>query len=103
MTRISDDKIILALLSEPSITRAARVAGVSRETIHQRLRNPEFVEKLDREIEARYHEARVQGSNATVRAVEVLQYILNNPNGSSNRELLKAVEIALKNHNRDFK
>lgn len=81
MSKIRDDIIIQALLSEPSVTAAARVARCSRETIYQRLRNPEFVGKLDAEIAARYEAIRAQGTSAAVAAVGALQGVLNNPLG----------------------
>lgn len=100
MSKIRDDIIIQALLSEPSVTAAARVARCSRETIYQRMRKPGFMNKLNSEIDARYEAIRAQGTSATIAAVEALQDVLNNPLRSNTRDLLRAAELALKYLNR---
>lgn len=96
MTKIRDDIIIQALLSEPSVSAAARTARCSRETIYQRMRKPDFMSKLNAEIDARYEVIRAQGTSATVAAVEALQGVLTNPIGSNTRDMLRAAEIALR-------
>lgn len=96
MSALLDKKILTALLSEPSVAAAARAAGCSRETIYQRMRKPEFMSKLNDEIDARYGAIRAQSTSTTVAAVETLQSVLRNPIGASTRDTLRAAEIALK-------
>lgn len=96
MSKISDDIIIQALLSEPTVTAAARVARVSRETVYQRMHKPGFTDKLNAEIDARYEAIRAQATGATIAAVDALQSVLNNPLGANTRDVLKAAEVVLK-------
>lgn len=93
---IRDDIIIQALLSEPSVSAAARAAQCSRQAIYERMHKPEFVEKLNAEVDARYEAVRAQGTSATIAAVEALQGVLSNPIGSNTRDVLRAAELALK-------
>lgn len=44
----SDEQIIAALLSNPTVRKAATACGVSEAKIYSRLRDPDFKEKYDR-------------------------------------------------------
>ncbi len=74
MNGTCDDMLIDALLSEPSIAAAARAAGVARQTIYNRLHDPEFV----------------------TAAVGVLGDALAAPLGVNTAERLRAADITLR-------
>lgn len=46
MRKDNDDRIILALLSAPTVREAAAAAGVSERTVYARLKEPAFNQKL---------------------------------------------------------
>lgn len=91
-----DRKILDALLSEPSISAAARAADCSREAVYRRLKSPAFVKLLNEELENRRKIQAVQSSAALESALKVLRQTLDDPLGTSKRDLLKAVELALR-------
>ena len=45
--KCSDDRIITALLTEPTIKAAAGACGISESKVYSRLRDPDFKKKLD--------------------------------------------------------
>ena len=46
MRKDNDDRIILALLSAPTVREAAAAAGVSERTVYARLKEPAFNQRL---------------------------------------------------------
>lgn len=91
-----DEKILAALLSETSVAGAARAAGCSRDAIYRRLKSQEFTKLLNEELENRRRVHAVQSSAALESALKVLRETLNDSLGTSKRDLLKAVELALR-------
>lgn len=45
-TKVDDTKLIAALLCSPTMDAAAEAAGISRTTLYERRRDPEFAKKL---------------------------------------------------------
>lgn len=96
MNGTCDDRLIDALLSEPSIAAAARAAGVSRQTLYTRLHDAEFVAQLEAERAIRRDAIRAQSVGVVTAAVEALGDVLGSPLGPNTAERLRAAEIALR-------
>lgn len=73
---LSDQEIITALMAQPTITKAAEMLGVSRQTIYNRLASADFQEKLRQAQQARDEYLGHLQETATVEAVECLVGIL---------------------------
>ena len=96
MSKLLDQKILEALLSEPSVASVARAAGCSRDSVYARLRDPAFLERLEAALDARRTAISAEAVTAHQRACERLRDILDSPLSTSTRDQLKAVELALR-------
>lgn len=96
MSKITDAAIIEALLSEPNISAAARVAGVHRSTIHNRLKDDGFCAQLENELDARRKALRAQSVAVSGAAVDTLADLLSHPLGVAPRDRIRAAEVALR-------
>lgn len=54
----TDTRVCAALLVAKDVTEAARLAGVSRPTVYTRLKDPDFMERLERERAALLEDVR---------------------------------------------
>lgn len=101
MSRQLDDLILNALLSEPSVTAAARVAGCGRDAVYARLHDPAFLKRLNAALDERRAAINAQSVATLERACESLRDVLEHPIGTNTRDKLRAVEIALRYLKRD--
>lgn len=79
---VNDERIIAALLTTTSISDAAKECKISKTTIYQRLKDPEFNTKYRtacREL-LRDHTAALQGHMGA--AISTMREILDNPKNS---------------------
>jgi transposase-like protein len=83
---------LLALLSTPSVAAAARASGLSRETLHRWLRDPDFRAELDWHRDEAFRIGLCRVVSAAERAVETLTELLRY---GSPRVQLKAAKATL--------
>lgn len=86
--------IIEGLLTQPSITAAADYARVSPDTIYRRLREPEFVDELDRLKGERLEYVIAQIDRAAQLAVAELTDIITKED-STDRDRIAAARTVL--------
>ena len=55
--RISDEKMILAILSNKDLLTASKTLGISVQSIYNRLRKPEFRQRLQQERQNKFEVA----------------------------------------------
>jgi hypothetical protein len=91
MTR-NQQRGLVALLSTASVAAAARASGLSRETLHRWLRDPDFRAVLDRHRDEAFRITLCRVVSAAGRAVETLTGLLRY---GSPRVQLKAAKAAL--------
>ena len=100
----NDEAILTALMTTTSKAEAAKAAGVSRQTIYNRLHDPVFVEELNRR-RAEYAAAVSQRLKAA--AVDAIDYLTDVINGDATNggffadppsisERTKAAEVLLR-------
>lgn len=70
-------RAIEALLADPTITRAAKAAGISEATIHRWMAEPIFAAALDKARRAIFDDAMARLRATTGEAVEALRRNLN--------------------------
>lgn len=96
MSALLDDRILEALLTEPSIAAAARAAGCGRDAVYARLKDETFRERLQTELSARRVATRVAGQQAVTAAVSTLNDTLASPVNATTSDRLRAADIALR-------
>lgn len=96
MSALLDEKILSALLSEPSIAAAARAAGCGRDAVYSRLHDPQFIERLNAELAARREADRAMSQQAVSAAVATLRDVLTTPTGYNPRDRVRAADVALR-------
>ena len=74
--KITDENVILALSSCRDIAGAAKQLGVSRQAIYNRLRKPEFRERLRQERDAKFMIANDKLTDSMASAIETLNSAL---------------------------
>ena len=74
--RISDEKMILAILSNKDLLTASKTLGISVQSIYNRLRKPEFRQKLRKEREDKFEVANSKLTDSMGKAISTLVEIL---------------------------
>lgn len=96
MNEAKNIEIMEALLTEPSISAAARKCGVSRPAVYAKLADPDFRAAYESVLQARREAVALQCVAASEQAYEALSYTLTHAAGVTVTEQLKAAEIALR-------
>ena len=81
--RISDEKMILAILSNKDLLTASKTLGISVQSIYNRLRKPEFRQKLRKEREDKFEVANSKLTDSMGKAISTLVEILEDTNISA--------------------
>ena len=81
--RISDERMIFAILSNKDILTASKTLGISVQSIYNRLRKPEFRQRLQQERQGKFEVANSKLTDSMGRAVDVLVEILEDANVSA--------------------
>lgn len=74
--RVSDEKMILAILSNKDLLTASKTLGISVQSIYNRLRKPEFRQKLRKEREDKFEVANSKLTDSMGKAISTLVEIL---------------------------
>lgn len=74
--RVSDEDLILALATCRDITSAANKLNISRQAVYNRLRKPEFRERLQQERDAKFMIANDKLTDSMASAIETLNSAL---------------------------
>lgn len=98
---VSDREVIAALQATETKTEAAKLLGISRQALYERMRRPEFMELLQLLAEAENTALEGVRENAVTHALEYLDDVIQDRNifGYSDKDRLKACEILLKYNN----
>lgn len=91
---LTDDDVVDALLSEPTVTAAAQKLGCSRNTIYRRLGDPLFSLTFSEARDALHAERVLQMTRAAGEAVESLVNILHDDEAPVSAKL-KAAALLL--------
>lgn len=81
--RISDERMILAILSNKDILTASKTLGISVQSIYNRLRKPEFRQRLQQERQGKFEVANSKLTDSMGKAISVLVEILEDANVSA--------------------
>lgn len=92
--RISDEKMIEALVTTGNITKCAKILGCNRKTIYDRLKKPEFYAKLQQQRKECFALTTSKVTNAQEQAVQTLIDIMNSRDASDGCKI-KASQIIL--------
>lgn len=92
--KISDEKMITALLSSRDIATASSQLGISRQAIYNRLQQPLFRKKLQTERQAMFQVASNQLTDKMSAAIETLSDVMQDVNISA-RTRIRAAQIIL--------
>ena len=92
--RISDEKMIEALITTSSVTKCAEVLGCTRKSIYDRMKKPEFYAKLQQQRKDSFTLTTSKVTNAQEQAVQTLIDILNSEDASDGCKI-KASQIIL--------
>ncbi len=92
--RISDERMIEALITTESITKCAEVLGCNRKSIYDRLKKPEFYAKLQQQRKDCFALTTSKITNAQEQAVQTLIDIMNSEDASDGCKI-KASQIIL--------
>ena len=82
-TRISDEKMIQALSTCKDITTASEYLGITRSAIYNRMRKPEFRQKLREQRQSKFQVANTKLTDAMNSAIDTLTSIINDTNTSA--------------------
>ena len=94
--KVSDEKIIAALLSATTNVEAARAAGLSTTQLYNRMRHPAFKEKLS-EARARLLDGATAALQARMgEAVDTMTAVMHDPDAPAQTRL-NAAEAVLRN------
>lgn len=74
--RISDEKMILAILSNKDLLTASKTLGISVQSIYNRLRKPEFRQRLQQERQGKFEVANSKLTDSMGKAISTLVEIL---------------------------
>lgn len=92
--RISDEKMLFAILSNKDILTASKTLGISVQSIYNRLRKPEFRQRLQQERQAKFEVANNKLTDSMGKAISVLVEILEDANVSAGVRI-RAAQIIL--------
>ena len=81
--RISDEKMILAILSNKDLLTASKTLGISVQSIYNRLRKPEFRQRLQQERQGKFEVANSKLTDRMGKAISTLVEILEDTNISA--------------------
>lgn len=81
--RISDERMIFAILSNKDILTASKTLGISVQSIYNRLRKPEFRQRLQQERQDKFEIANSKLTDSMGKAISVLVEILEDANVSA--------------------
>lgn len=81
--RISDERMIFAILSNKDILTASKTLGISVQSIYNRLRKPEFRQRLQQERQSKFEVASSKLTDSMGKAISVLVEILEDANVSA--------------------
>ena len=90
MGKISNTKILSALLSGGSIREAAKIAKCSETTVKTRLNDPEFKQRYEAEKESILTEVCDTAAASLTEAVNVLRQAMKNPQAPINAQITAA-------------
>lgn len=93
--RPTDEKLIDSLMDAPSIAQAARECGVSRSTVYERMKRPDFSKALETAIQERRRATSAIAAHAVERATEALLELVTEP-GVTDSERIRAAGVILK-------
>lgn len=88
--RISDEKMILALVTCKDITDASEKLGISRQAIYNRLQQPAFRKRLQNERQGQMQVASSKLTNITGNAIETLSSVMNDTEIASGTRIRSA-------------
>ena len=75
--RITDEKMILALITCKDITTASEKLGISRQAIYNRLQQPAFRQRLQNERQGKFQIANSKLTDKMSEAIETLSSVMN--------------------------
>lgn len=81
--RISDEKMILAILSNKDLLTASKTLGISVQSIYNRLRKPQFRQRLHQERQGKFEVANSKLTDSMGKAISTLVEILEDTNISA--------------------
>lgn len=81
--RITDEKMMQALTQTKDIAGASEYLGISRQAIYNRMRKPEFRQKLREQRQDKYQVANTKLTDAMNDAIETLVTIMNDTETSA--------------------
>lgn len=93
--RPTDERLIDALLTSPSIAQAARECGIARSTVYERMKRPDFALALETAISRRRGAVEAIAAQAVERAAEALLELVTEP-GVTDSERIRAASVILK-------
>lgn len=92
--RISDERMILALVTCKDITTASNELGITRQAIYNRLQQPAFRRKLQNERQGKFQIANSKLTDKMSEAVETLSSVMNDTEVSAGTRI-KSAQILL--------
>lgn len=98
---LKQQKGLAALLAEPTIESAARAARISKETLYQWMKEPDFKAALDGARHLLFGDGLASLKAAMGEAVEALRQALNEPDATVANKITaatKLIELALRSH-----
>ena len=93
---MTDEAIITALLTNPTIKQAAKLLKCSESAIYKRLKEPDFKYKLSERRGILLDEAMIAMQSKMLKAVEIISEIMNNEE-TSPQTRLNAADSLLRN------
>ena len=98
MSKPTDNEIIAALQTCATKSEAAELLGISRQTLYNRLKDPDFIERLQLLAEAENEALESLRESTVGNALEYLNDVIQDRSifGFSNSERIRACEIVLR-------
>lgn len=95
MNKAKQDKIIMALLTEPTKRQACKKAGISETMLyHEYLKNPEFLRAYRRAVKDTIEGATRELQGAMLASARALKAVVNNP-GEKTQDRIASARIIL--------
>lgn len=98
--RVTDNQLISALLSCPTIKLASESVGLSEQAVYSRLRKPDFREKLQNARTTQFQVVSSKLENANFKALDTLINILDDSETSAGIKVKASqtlLDLSLKN------
>ena len=94
---ITNQEIITALRTAATKKDAAELLGISRQTLYERIKRPDFVQELELAAEAEKQVTEAARNSAVNNALEFLNDVVNDNSlfGYTNAERIKAASVIL--------